>query len=562
MAYKPKAYDQIADENDFDNEINRAKNAKAATDSAIARMDADIAAGKKVDYKVRAQLDADIADLNDFLSQESTQRPKVVTRANEAAAKKTKDEADKKLKEDEAKWKAEYDAEARRQAQAGSATEDPILKGLTPEQRQLIETGKTGKGYGKLRVAFNAANPLGLGWAFGDTDEEILADARGKQLFKLGGLDKTFDTEVNAGRQIAIPGGMSPSDYLKLLAIGDVDTLGAKMGIAPTTPEQGLNLGTSGNVQAAQDYSVVAGSKPAAESHRLRTASGQTPDLIGAGHKRYVTKNLISPALQVLLGGGAVIKSAYNSNKEAAAAASPDLSAFRPEDREFFRTKVEPIRMKLMEPKIKAAKDKSETSKKKLDASIFPVVGAGSEAYPSLSEKYIRGKWNDRYNMTGDMSANIKGVTGDEAMQSLAAEAATAYRAGDTKRIAEITADINSRLLSSGAKAKGPILIGGVSDKGPLSNLGIAALVPNEDGAGYRIVMTPRSGQGFGAPMDISTPPAAAIPDISSIGEEFTEEDYLKLGDEAQEALDRAIRERDSSLSPTPAGRRYRPRSR
>ena len=363
---------------------------------------------------------------------------------------------------------------------------------------------------------------------------------------------------------------MSMSEYLRLIALGDTPTLRAKMGIPKTQADAGIAAGQTGAQAAGSDYDALVTHRQNAANHAFDMTRGgtNTPGVPagGAGRGRVFTKNILSPTIQ--LGGTAValLRNVMKNEEEAAVAADPDMSSFRPEDREFFRTKVEPIRQKLMQPKKDAAKTKADTSKKKLDASLLPVVGAGSDAYPNLSEKYLKDKWHQRFTMPGEMSANVKGVSGDDAIQALALEATTAFRAGDEagyKKAGEITADINSRLLTMGLKPKNPILIGGINQSGPLGNIGITALVPKEDGSGFRIVVTPRSGQGYGAPVDISSTPEPALPDLASLGDDFTEESYLNaFKDEGQQALAKAIEERDSALTPTPQGRRYRPRAR
>ena len=560
MAYVIPKIEDILDDNDLNDNLARAKNRVAVLRAEQAALEAEKAANKKYDTKRLSEVTIDIRELDDFIVREPTVRQKVAQQVADKATKQTEKETAEKTKKAEADFDKAYNTELGNKAVRGGKPDFDILAGLTPEQRQLIDTSNTGKGYGGWRNTFNAVNPLGLAWMFGDNNAAIQANARGMANFERFGSagfeGAVADQDLGLGSKLQLPGGMTSKEYLALIAAGDVDTLAKRTGVTTTDIPGASAAGLDPKVSAQVDYDLMAAHK--AEAERARRMAADLPDVHdainsdGPGSKRLFMKNYASPLFQAALGAGAYVLKSGNSGTEY----TSEAGAFDDEARGWIRSDVEKRRLKSQEPQKKEFDKRQKKSQDVMTNALFPIMGTGIKDYSGRDVKQVVEGIKSNYKDGKPGGLKVAGISGDQEMMDLAFKAAEAYERGDEdgyKAAGNLNSTLNTKLASMGFKSRTPVLIGGFNpESGDLATKGAAVLIPNEEGPGYRVVIIPiRAGQ-FGTPYDTSKKPES-MPDISGLGSDFTLEEYSKLTG-APEALAAAQKERD--LAATPDGKK------
>lgn len=549
MAYVIPKIEDILDDNDLNDNLARAKNRAAALRSTKASLEADKAAGKKYDAKGLVDVTSELDDLNDFISREPTVRNKVAQQVADRDAAKTKKETEEKTKKAETDFEKAYDTELENRAVRGGKPDYDVLAGLTPEQRQLIETSNTGRGYNGWRNTFNAVNPLGLAWMFGDNNAAIQANARGMANFEKYGAagfeGAVLDQDLGFGTKLQIPGGLTSKEYLALIASGGVETLAQRTGMTPTDIPAASAAGLDPKVSAQTDYDQMVAQKAQAEQARRQAAGLDTTyDAMngnGPGSVRLFSKNFLSPVLQAGLGIGL----ATGSGGEPAEYSGD--APFDDEARDWIRKDVEGRRLKSQEVPIKEFQKRQKKSQDVISSALFPIMGTGIKDYSTRDFKQVVKGILPNFKDGVPGGLKVAGISGDKDVMDMALRAADAYEKGDEegfKTASNINADLNTKLAAMGFKSRTPVLIGGFSPgRSDLASKGGAVLIPNEDGQGYRIMMIPVREGRFGTPYDTSRAPET-LPDATGLGSNFTIEEYKKLTG-APEALNEAQKARD-----------------
>jgi len=555
MAYVIPKIENILDDNDLNDNLARAKNRVAVLRAEKASLEAEKTAGKKYDSKRLSEVSLEVTDLDDFISREPTVRNKVAQQVADRDAEKTKKETEEKTKKAETDFEKSYDTELEGKAVRGGKPDFDILAGLTPEQRQLIETSNTGKGYSGWRNTFNAVNPLGLAWLFGDKNAAIQANARGMDNFERFGAagfeGAVLDQDLGFGSKLQIPGGLSSKEYLTLIAAGDVDTLAQRTGMAPTDIPSAAAAGADPKVSAQADYDQMVAQKAQAEQARRQAAGlDSTYDVIdkgGPGSTRLAFKQVLSPVIQGGIGLGAYL---LNRGGE------PEYSGEAPFDdeaRSWVRNEVENKRLKSQEIPIKDFEKKQKKSQEVISSALWPIMGTSIKDYSMRSVDQVAEGIRPNYKDGVPGGLKVAGISGDKDVMDMALQAADAYERGDEegfKTAKNINANLNTKLASMGFKSRTPVIIGGFNREksADLASKGAAILIPNEDGQGYRIMMIPVREGRFGTPYDTSRAPES-LPSAAGLGSGFTIEEYKKLPG-ASEALTAAQADRDKATTP------------
>ena len=550
MAYVIPKIEDILDDNDLNDNLARAKNRAAALRSTKASLEADKAAGKKYDAKGLVDVTSELDDLNDFISREPTVRNKVAQKVADRDAEKTKKETEEKTKKAETDFEKAYETELENRAVRGGKPDFDILAGLTPEQKQLIETSNTGRGYPGWRNTFNALNPLGLAWMFGDNNAAIQANARGMANFEKHGAagfeGAVLDQDLGFGTKLQIPGGLTSKEYLTLIASGGVDTLAQRTGMTPTDIPAASAAGLDPKAAAQSDYDQMAAQKAEAEKARRQASqldsTYATIDHLRPGAKRLAFKNVLSPAIQ-----GAAGVYLWNRGGEEPAEYSGD-APFDDEARDWIRKDVEGRRLKSQEVPIKEFQKRQKKSQDVISSALFPIMGTGLKDYSTRNFDQVVKGITPNYKDGTPGGLKVAGISGDKEVMDMALRAADAYEKGDEegfKTASNINADLNTKLTAMGFKSRTPVIIGGFNREksADLASKGAAILIPNEDGQGYRIMMIPVREGRFGTPYDTSRAPET-LPDATGLGSNFTIEEYKKLTG-APEALNEAQKARD-----------------
>lgn len=557
MAYVIPKIEDILDDNDLNDNLARAKNRAAVLRAEKASLEADKASGKKYDTKRLSEVSLEVTDLDDFISREPTVRNKVAQQVADKSTKQTEKETAEKTKKAEADFGKAYNTELGNKAVRGGKPDFDILAGLTPEQRQLIDTSNTGKGYGGWRNTFNAVNPVGLAWMFGDNNAAIQANARGMANFERFGSagfeGSVMDQDLGLGTKLQIPGGVSSKEYLSLIAAGGVDTLAQRTGLTPTDIPAASAAGVDPKVSAQSDYDQLVAQKAAAEQARRQAADlppvNEVMNSNAPGSKRLFSKNLASPLLQTVLGTGLY---AYNT-AEGGDEYTSEAGAFDDEARGWIRGDVENRRLKSQEVPIKEFQKKQKKSQDVISNALFPIMGTGLKDYSTRNFDQVAKGIMPNYKDGTPGGLKVAGISGDKEVMDMALRAADAYEKGDEegfKQASNINSDLNTKLAAMGFKSRTPVIIGGFNREksADLASKGAAILIPNEDGQGYRIMMIPVREGRFGTPYDTSRAPES-LPDATGLGSNFTIEEYKKLAG-APEALAAAQAERDRAATP------------
>lgn len=540
-------YDKLNTEADFDAFVARRKKQKTIAEIEINALEQQKASGK-LSPKDQASLDKfklerDEADLD--ISEEAPRRQKLKDKIKAAAdadkAVKDQAESDKKTKD----YKEAYDDEygrrsgaAQRQGPSGgavdlSASKDSYAREvLSYLPKELGGTGEKQK-TGKLQRVFETINPAWISSMFGRSENEIRAELQAEDIVKRGG-----------GRIKAQgPGGYSPLEIIAAIQSGDpkrIATIGEALGASPQdfTTQANALVPVPARDLARADIDIPV-SQEKISQNEVSTELNRNYNL---GSKR-LTGRMIAPLLQTALGAGTAAYSGHQNRTKEREAAAP--RGFLPEDRKFFRDNVERIRTDTIKEANKDKVKEKEKANQLLADSFKTITGATYDSYGSLSPSYIQeqffkqkqGIWHEGFSAQDEvrnlaLSAYQKRARGEDPTEELSALTA-AYRRANVKN-------------------KGPTYIGGVPDEvGNMSQPGIGqagifSMVPGKDG-NPTLVVIPRSNNGYGSPIDVGVAPDAPERDISSLGEDWSESDYLKLPG-AADALRKAIDKRDSDL--------------
>jgi hypothetical protein len=555
-------YDKLSTEADFDAFVARRKKQKTIAEIEINALEQQKASGK-LSPKDQASLDRhklerDEADLD--ISEEAPRRQKLQDKIKAAAdadkAAKDQVESDKKTKDYREAYEEEYgrrSGAAQRQGPSGGAvnleaSKDPYAREvLSYLPKELGGTGEKSK-TGRLQRTFEAINPLGLAAIFGRNENEIRAELQAEDIAKRGG-----------GRIRAQgPGGYSPLEVIAAVQSGDpkrIATIAEALGSSPQ------DFAVQANAQTPVPARDLARSDVDIPVSQERISQGEVSAELGKnydlGSKR-LGMRFMSPFLQTILGVGTGAYSHYQNKTKEREAEAP--RGFLPEDRKFFRDNVEPIRTAALKEANKDKLKEKEKANQLLADSFKTITGATYDSYGSLSPSFIhdqfskgkKGMWSEGFSIQEDvedlaLAAYQKRARGEDPTEELSALRAAFNRAG--------------------VKNKGPTYIGGVPNKvgdmaaSGIGQAGIFSMVPGKDG-NPTLVVIPRSNNGYGSPIDVGVAPDAPEKNISSLGEDWSESDYLALPG-AADALTKAISKRDTERRARgePAGGTYKPSS-
>lgn len=557
-------YDKINTENELDAFVARRKKELTIAEGVVNAYTAKQATGKltaqeQIELK-KAQVD--VAEFGGDLAEEAPQRKIILTRQkkteDDAQAAKDKADAEGRTTKYRETYESEFEAKSRAQNRQGPGGSAQVQVDNSDDyQRQVRqylpkEYGGTGEKQptGTAKRVFETINPYFLSSIFGRGNDEIRAELQAEDIVRRGG-----------GRmKRPMLGGFDPLQVLTALQSGDpqkIRTITEALGVTMPDFETEANppagaTATPPRQRAQADIDVATGQGAIAQGE-VGAETAYNPDI---GKNRLGARGFI-PTITTLGTLATGLGVAMDSSKKAAAAEAP--RDFLPEDREFFRSKVEPIRADTMKEAKKGKIKEREKANQLLADAFKTITGATYDSYGSLSPRFIQEQFMKQ-------KTNIwhEGFSKQDEIMNLAVAAHQKRARGENP--AEELSALRAAYNRASVKNKGPVYIGGMpEDLGDMSHtgasqLGIFTMIPGADG-NPTLVVIPRHERGYNSPIDVGAAPDEPDKDMSSLGADFTDTDYLTLPG-ARDALTKAIATRDAEARARgePARGTYRPR--